>query len=217
MNESLQRSIADLASRFANQVLEVVGSAVYDAVAEARDGKRVAARGRGSRRSAGDVEQAKGRIVAALSRQPDGVQAEALRAELGFSRSEIGRPLKALLRSGAVKKSGERRRTVYRLGTAAAGENAGSHALASKTKAAGAKKSARAGRKATTAKSSAAATKSGPGTRGPSGPKATSARTSAKRADAVKKPSRRSSTATNAPEPKSVATKVPEGLAATKG
>jgi DNA-binding transcriptional ArsR family regulator len=193
MNESIRRSIADLASRFANQVLEVVGSAVYDAVAEARDGKLVPTRGRGGRRSSADVEQAKSRIVAALGRQPGGVRAEALRAELRFSRSEIGRPLKALLRSGAVKKSGERRLTLYRLGPAAAGENARSHALASKAKAATAKKSARTARKATTARSSAAAAakKSGPGTRAPSGPKATPAR--------------------------SAATKVPEGLADTKG
>jgi hypothetical protein len=60
------------------------------------------------------------RMVAVLGKSPAGVRAEVPRAKLAASRSQLGRPMVMLLASGRVKKTGERRSTVYYLGGTAA-------------------------------------------------------------------------------------------------
>src|SRR5262249_13215020 len=127
------------------------------------------------RRSVQELERAQSRIVAALRRNQGGLRAEALRAELGAARRDLPRPLNALLESGAVKKSGERRATVYRLGSADAGAGRRPANGSSGSKppnaaaAATAKKKAVASKKAGTATKRPAATKKPAATSTPAG------------------------------------------------
>jgi hypothetical protein len=118
MTDALRSAIVELATRFADDVLELVSAAVVEEVTRAggvvRDGRR-----RRVRRSEEQLRAVGDRILAVLRRKPGGLRAEDLRGELGLAREQMGRPLRALLDGGQVKKSGERRLTVYRAADAA--------------------------------------------------------------------------------------------------
>jgi hypothetical protein len=121
MNPSIREAIAKLATEFADAVLATVSSALADALAAGAEGPVAGQpQQRRPRLSGSDLRAAEERVLTVLRRKPAGVRAEALRAELGISRAELGRPLKSLLGSGQVGKTGDRRSTVYRIGSSAA-------------------------------------------------------------------------------------------------
>jgi hypothetical protein len=113
----LKEKIAALANQFADELVAVISEELALKL-EAGDIRRLpgrppGTRGRAARRSAEDVGRSADHILSVLLKAPDGLRAENLRAELGFARAEMARPLALLLRAGRVKKSGQRRRTVY--------------------------------------------------------------------------------------------------------
>ena len=121
MNAALRESIRTLATKFADELLGLVWNGLEGELA-AKDPPGVALpndRGRRTRRSAEDLGAAADRILATLSKSTSGLRAEVLRARLGISRPDLGRPLKMLLASGRVKKTGQKRATVYLLGSSA--------------------------------------------------------------------------------------------------
>ncbi len=77
--------------------------------------------GRLPRRSQEDIESMANDIVAFVARKPDGFRAEAIRAALKIDKREWMRPLQAALDSKKLKKSGEKRATVYTVSNGASG------------------------------------------------------------------------------------------------
>lgn len=69
--------------------------------------------GRLPRRSLKDIATTLGSIRSLLSQHPQGLRAEQIRAELNLDSREMARPLTAGLRSGALKKTGQKRATTY--------------------------------------------------------------------------------------------------------
>jgi hypothetical protein len=126
---NLKDQIASLASRFANDVV----AAITAAVAERLDGEASPPRGpRGQRSRRGTERNARGRtreqvaaigekILGALRKVKDGLRAEELRAKVGLARAEIQRPIAQLLAEGRLRKTGEKRSTVYFAGDAPSG------------------------------------------------------------------------------------------------
>jgi hypothetical protein len=78
--------------------------------------------GRLPRRSAEDIESMANDIVAFVAKKgKEGVRAEAIRAALNIDKREWMRPLQAALDSKKLKKSGEKRATVYTAANGASG------------------------------------------------------------------------------------------------
>lgn len=69
--------------------------------------------GRLPRRSDADIQADVDKIVALVSKNPDGIGAEALRVELGFDKRAMPKPIKVALEMGALRKEGEKRSTLY--------------------------------------------------------------------------------------------------------
>jgi hypothetical protein len=153
MNSPMRESIRTLATKFADELLGLVWNGLARELA-ARDPPVAAlpkGRGRRTRRSAEDLGAAADRILATLAKSTGGLRAEVLRARVGMSRPDFGRPLKMLLASGRLKKTGQKRATVYLLGTsakkgraAAASEQAPAAQTEKRTAAKAAKRTARA-------------------------------------------------------------------------
>src|SRR5262249_27529806 len=59
-------------------------------------------------------------ITAILGRSAGGLRAEELRKRVDMTRADLGRPMKMLLAAGQVKKTGQKRATVYSLGASGA-------------------------------------------------------------------------------------------------
>ncbi len=122
MNSPIRESIRTLATKFADELLELVRNGLSKELA-AKDQPVVAlpkGRGRRTRRSAKDLGAAADRILATLAKSAGGFRAEVLRARVGMSRPALLRPLRMLLASGRVRKTGQKRATVYLLGSSAA-------------------------------------------------------------------------------------------------
>jgi hypothetical protein len=160
MNASIQQSIASLATRFADEILRVITEGLAQTLSAGDASLPVALgrRTRARRRTEADLSGASDRIVATLEKNSGELRAEDLRAKAGMTRAAMGRPLKMLLASGRVRKTGQKRSTVYRLaGTAATApaakappsSNAAKKALPEKAKA---KPNGKAAAKAATAK-----------------------------------------------------------------
>jgi len=138
MSASLRDSIQRLAASFAAEVLGAIrGSSLEEILAETSGGARrgpgrprrlgsalAAALGDGARpsggrggrlgrRSAVALERVVGRIVDLLSRNPKGLRAEQIRAELGLSAKELPRPIAKALESKRLRKVGQKRATTY--------------------------------------------------------------------------------------------------------
>jgi len=71
-----------------------------------RGGKRV-------RRTAADLEITIGKIVALLSKNPDGLRSEDIRTRLGLQAKDMPKPLALAISSKQVKKKGAKRATTY--------------------------------------------------------------------------------------------------------
>jgi hypothetical protein len=126
MEAGIREKVAALAARFAEEVIGVISASIAAQLSSAAGG---APRGRGDRgrsldagrpgrvrRSASQLGAISDRIVAELSRRPDGVRAEELRAALGLPRSAMARPIAQLLAAKRIRKTGEKRRTTYFVG-----------------------------------------------------------------------------------------------------
>ena len=127
---SLRQRLNDLATTFADSVLDAIRSASIDeltgksdrgarpaaaarapAAAAPRAAGRPAGRrgGRLARRSAGDIADVIESIVGLLRVHPSGLRAEQIRSQLGLQSKELPRPLKEGLESGRLAKSGQKR------------------------------------------------------------------------------------------------------------
>jgi hypothetical protein len=137
MESPLREKIVTLATRFADEIIQAVSALLAERLRlepSARLGPGLS--GRGGGRSSEEIGQAVEQIVTVLQKNPQGLRSEKLRAELGFSRGQMLRPLAHALQSGRVKKSGQRRRTVYALADKRAVSAASSAAPARKKAAA---------------------------------------------------------------------------------
>jgi hypothetical protein len=114
MESPIRQKIVTLATRFADEILDTVSLMLAERLqVEGAGGPRRGLSRAG--RTPEELGRAVDRITELLARHPDGLRSEKLRSELGFSRAELLRPLAQAIASGRVKKTGERRRTVYAL------------------------------------------------------------------------------------------------------
>lgn len=72
--------------------------------------------GRLGRRSPADIARTLENIVAVLAAHPEGLRAEQIKAALSLDTREVPRPIAEGLKSGVLKKSGQKRATVYTVG-----------------------------------------------------------------------------------------------------
>jgi hypothetical protein len=100
-------SIDDILLESGGAVARRVPVAGKSSVASASKPRRL------GRRSPRDIGVVVNRIAALLKRHPKGLRAEEIREELGVQPKELPRPLAEGLKSGAFKKSGQKRATVY--------------------------------------------------------------------------------------------------------
>ena len=135
MSNSLQFTISDLATQFAEQLLnqirglslqEILALSNGSASAPAKRGpgrppKKLAANGSkaaaskpraSSNGGAGGVASVE-QVVAVLKKYPGGLRSEHLRSELGLQRVETQRVVAAALSAKKISKKGERRATTY--------------------------------------------------------------------------------------------------------
>ena len=135
MATSLQSTLNDLASSFAESVLEAIrgislnelveggGSARQSgrpsrsstpAAAASSPAKRGASsNGRLPRRSQEDIAAALAQVVGLAKKHKEGLRAEQIRAELGLQPKEMPRILKEGLETKALKSKGQKRATTY--------------------------------------------------------------------------------------------------------
>lgn len=132
---NLRSRLSDLASSFADSVVEAIRSSSLEELLNESGGARpraqvaermpkTAARaplarapksatGRLPRRSADDIAAELAKIVALVSKHKDGLRAEQIRAELGLQAKELPRVLKEGLASRALRSRGQKRATTY--------------------------------------------------------------------------------------------------------
>ena len=126
----LRTSIQSLAHAFAAGVLNAIrNSSLEDILTETSGapkrgpGRPPGKRGPGrpprsssnrlARRSAEDLAAVTASIVALVTKHPNGLRAEQIRAELGIAKKEWMRPLGLALHSKKLAKKGEKRSTTY--------------------------------------------------------------------------------------------------------
>jgi hypothetical protein len=128
----LQSKLNEIARNFADAVLDVVRGMSLQELStaggnEVRNGrstprastspttgaKPVRSNGRLPRRSAEDIANALEAIVALVKKQPEGLRAEQIRAELGLQPKEMPRVLKEGLSKKVLKSKGQKRATTY--------------------------------------------------------------------------------------------------------
>jgi len=124
---NLRSRLADLASSFADSVIEAIrGASLHELLGEAGSHSRAhradgAARGIASgrssgrlpRRSADEITAALDKIVALVSKNKDGLRAEQIRSELGMQAKELPRVLKEGLTTKKLRAKGQKRATTY--------------------------------------------------------------------------------------------------------
>jgi hypothetical protein len=125
MSTSLHINLRALAAQFTDQVLEAIRSASLDELVGGSGAARATpatgpraprapkSSGRLPRRSAEDLSNVVGQIVALLKTRKDGLRAEQIREELGLERKELPRPLKAGLEAKKLVSKGQKRATTY--------------------------------------------------------------------------------------------------------
>ncbi len=131
---NLRSRLSDLASSFADSVVEAIrSSSLEELLSESgsrpraqtaerlpKAGAKAAApkaprssSGRLPRRSADDIAAELAKIVALVQKHRDGLRAEQIRAELGLQAKELPRVLKEGLASRALRSKGQKRATTY--------------------------------------------------------------------------------------------------------
>ena len=133
-SDQLKQSLAQLAERFADDLLSAIRAATVD---ELVDGRAPAASPRPSmrapapkaprrasaarptkginrvRRGADEIQEIIDSIVKLLKKNPKGLRAEHVRDELGIDPKDLVRPIREALDQKAIRKKGEKRATVY--------------------------------------------------------------------------------------------------------
>ncbi len=92
--------------------------------------------GRLGRRSAAEIAKTLESIVTVLTKHPEGLRAEEIKAALELDTREIPRPLAEGLKNGALKKTGQKRATTYFVSSGPAKSSGAGKRGASKKKAA---------------------------------------------------------------------------------
>ncbi len=132
---NLRSRLSDLASSFADSVVEAIRSSSLEELlsesgarpkaqtaeripksapkAALTKAPRVTSSGRLPRRSADDIAAELAKIVALVQKHKDGLRAEQIRAELGLQAKELPRVLKEGLASRALRSRGQKRATTY--------------------------------------------------------------------------------------------------------
>jgi hypothetical protein len=127
---TLRSQLDSLASAFASAVVEAIrGASLHELVASdghaapvaraagASIAKTVAPKttrsGRLKRRSSEDIGHVLDQIVSLVKKNKDGLRAEQIRTELDLQAKELPRVLKEGLRSKRLRKTGQKRATVY--------------------------------------------------------------------------------------------------------
>ena len=126
---TLRSQLDSLAAAFANAVVDAIrGASLHELVADGRGGpagraglgpvaKATAAKttrtGRLKRRSSEDIGQVLDQVVSLVKKNKDGLRAEQIRAELDLQAKELPRVLKEGLGSKRLRKTGQKRATVY--------------------------------------------------------------------------------------------------------
>ena len=128
---NLRQTIESQAVQFANAIVQALRSASLDELVSITSGggrapsprapatkTTVAAPkpGRLGRRSPTDIARTLDNIVAVLTAHPEGLRAEQIKAALNLDTREVPRPIAEGLKSGVLKKSGQKRATVYTVG-----------------------------------------------------------------------------------------------------
>ena len=72
--------------------------------------------GRLGRRSPDDIAQTLDQIVALVAKHAEGLRAEQIKAALNLDKREMPKPIAEGLKSGVLKKSGNKRATIYTAG-----------------------------------------------------------------------------------------------------
>jgi hypothetical protein len=167
MTASLRDTIQQLAAEFASGVLGAIrGSSLEDILSQAAGsgsggpvrrgpgrprksiampaevgfGKPSSSRrkgGRLGRRSAKDLARVVDQITDLLSRNPKGLRAEQIRAQLGLSAKEMPRPIAKALASKRISKVGQKRATTYSVAGGGGAKTAAAAPPRGRTKAAG--------------------------------------------------------------------------------
>jgi hypothetical protein len=89
------------------------GRAAASPVAKALPAAKTTRTGRLKRRSSDDIGQVLDQIVALVKKNKDGLRAEQIRSELSLQAKELPRVLKEGLGSKRLRKTGQKRATVY--------------------------------------------------------------------------------------------------------
>jgi hypothetical protein len=127
---TLRSQLDSLAAAFANAVVDAIrGASLHELVAT--DGRGGAGRtaglapvakatgtkttrtGRLKRRSSEDIGQVLDQVVSLVKKNKEGLRAEQIRQELNLQAKELPRVLKEGLSSKKLRKSGQKRATVY--------------------------------------------------------------------------------------------------------
>ena len=132
---TLRQTIETQAIQFAQAIVQALRSASLDELVSITGSQTTVTRGskpavassapkkkggRLGRRSPEDITRTLENIVAVLAAHPEGLRAEQLKAALNLDTREVPRPIAEGLKSGALKKSGQKRATVYTVGSGSA-------------------------------------------------------------------------------------------------
>ena len=143
MSTALRQTIEQHAQKFAVALIQALRSASLDELAGVTSGLNAAAPaparaprgaktteaptaapkaskkgGRLGHRPPDDIAQTLDSIVALVAKHAEGLRAEQIKAALNLDTREMPRPLADGLKSGVLKKSGQKRATVYTAGKA---------------------------------------------------------------------------------------------------
>jgi hypothetical protein len=122
---TLQSDIQRLVDGFVAQVTELARRAAIDtlqsALGHGRGGGRgglpaIRGRGRGVKRTAGELEQQQEQFLAFVRANP-GLRIEQINKQLGTTTKDLALPIRKMLADGSLKAKGKKRSTTYYAGT----------------------------------------------------------------------------------------------------
>lgn len=138
MSTALRQTIEAHAQKFAVALIDALRSASLDELATVTGGlgaapsrapraktngaavatpKATKKAGRLGRRSADDIAQTLDQIVALVAQHAEGLRSEQIKAALNLDTRELPKPIAEGLKSGVLKKAGNKRATVYTAGS----------------------------------------------------------------------------------------------------